>query len=273
MCKPRRPCYSILVGCCNHQHQHQITSSTGPPGTGARALQRNHISADIYRKLHEIVKFPPVDQGQVGTVHDILKHIPRCPDSGACHAAHRKLAQALWDVLREAGASKHDLCWELAGLRPGHADRPGDVVWKDFFGPGRHLVVDCCCTSVRRDDIEKYFDSPGRAAREAEQRKFDNDDTSHSPVRTAGHTLAPFVMEDGGRFGEHALALLWNLALRGTGPRGCLSRPLASGGQSTCCPTPTATASWYVNKWLGSLSWTMARFHASQLLQTLRISD
>ena len=54
---------------------------------------------------------------------------------------------------------------ELTGLRPGHADRPGDVVWKDFFRPSRHLVVDCCCTSVRRDDIEKYFDSPGHAAR------------------------------------------------------------------------------------------------------------
>ena len=33
----------------------------------------------------------------------------------------------------------------------------------------------------------------------AEQRKFDNDDNSLSPVRTAGHTLVPFVMEDGGR--------------------------------------------------------------------------
>ena len=242
-----------------------------PPLVSRTAMRISQGLPGVSPRLHPNLTQCPTC-AQVGTVHDILKHIPRCPDSGACHAAHRKLAQALWDVLREAGASKHDLCWELAGLRPGHADRPGDVVWKDFFGPGRHLVVDCCCTSVRRDDIEKYFDSPGHAAREAEQRKFDNDDNSHSPVRTAGHTLVPFVMEDGGRFGEHALALLWNLALRGTGPRGCLSRPLA-GGQSTCCPTPTATASWYVNKWLGSLSWTMARFHASQLLQTLRISD
>ena len=55
------------------------------------------------------------------------------------------------------------------GLRPGHADRPGDVVWKDFYGEGRHLVVDCCCTSVRRDEIEAQFDDPGCAVRAAEK--------------------------------------------------------------------------------------------------------
>ena len=38
-------------------------------------------------------------------------------------------------------------------------------------------------------------------------------------------------------------------------------------------PTTTATASWWAAKWVGSLSWTVARFHASHLLRTLRISD
>ena len=174
----------------------------------------------------------------------------------------------MWGIMIEAGASKHDLAWELPGLRPGHADRPGDVVWKDFYGESRHLVVDCCCTSVRRDEIEEHFDVPGYAARVAEKRKFDNDDASSRPVRTDGHTLVPFVVEDGGRLGDQALALLWNLAIRGAGPAGRLSpRP----GRMT--PTTTATASWWVAKWLGSLSWTIARFHASHLLRTLRICD
>ena len=205
---------------------------------------------------------------QTGTVEDIIKHIPRCADSGSCHTAHRKLALALWDILREAGATKHDLCWELAGLRPGLADRPGDVIWKDFYGEGRHLVIDCCCTSVRREAVELHFDDPGFAVRAAEKLKFDNDAMSSRPVRTDGHVLVPFVVEDGGRFGDHALALLWNLALRGSGPRGHLTlRP------GRVAPTVTATAGWWAAKWLGTLSWTIARFHASHLLRTLRIND
>ena len=183
--------------------------------------------------------------GQEGTVEDTIKHIPRCANGGACHTAHRKLAAAVWDMMLEAGATKHDLAWELPGLRPGHADRPGDVVWKDFYGEGRHLVVDCCCTSVRRDEIEAQFDDPGCAVRAAEKRKFDNDDLSSRPVSTDGHVLVPFVVEDGGRFGDHALALLWNLALRGAGPGGSLTpRP------GRLAPTTTATASWWAAKWV-----------------------
>ena len=127
----------------------------------------------------------------------------------------RKLAQALWDVLREGRATLRKTSTPLVTLLA----RPSNGSSTTTITP------------------------------------------TPMSARLAGHTLVPFVMEDGGRFGDHAIALLWNLALRGTGPRGCPSRPLA-GGQSTCCPTPTlgsprptATASWYVNKWLGSVSW------------------
>ena len=145
--------------------------------------------------LHsDLTKCPTCEQ--TGIVEDIIKHILRCADSGSCHAAHRKLALALWDPLREAGATKHDSCWKLAGLRPGVADRPGDVIWKDFYGEGRHLVIDCCCASVRREAVQLHFDEPGFAVRAAESRSS---------------TMMPCLADVFGQMGTFYFRLWWRI--------------------------------------------------------------
>ena len=69
----------------------------------------------------------------------------------------------------------------------------------------------------RNGCIEKCARIPGHAARLREKEKFDDDKKSGDPVVSRGHRLVPFVVEDGGRLGQHALALLRELAERGVG--------------------------------------------------------
>ena len=55
----------------------------------------------------------------------------------------------------------------------------------------------------------------GYAAKQAEDRKLYVDRTSHQPIAAVHggpHVLVPFAVEDGGRLGAHALALLKALA-------------------------------------------------------------
>ena len=93
--------------------------------------------------------------------------------------------------------------------------RPGDVVWLHFLGPGQHLLIDVSITGgVYRDAVsEDVSRVPGFAAKAREDAKLDEDFRSASPVSQSCHGgrhrlyIVPFVIEEGGRFGYHALAL------------------------------------------------------------------
>ena len=73
------------------------------------------------------------------TAPDALRNKGIHIDAGAeadIDAAVRHDKQALrWRQQRhrQAQASLDFICWELAGLRPGHEVRPGDVVLPDYF--------------------------------------------------------------------------------------------------------------------------------------------
>ena len=83
-------------------------------------------------------------------------------------------------------------------------------------GPGHHLLIDASITMAGRNTILRDCARiPGHAARTKEAQKFSKDRRTTSPVVSRGHRLVPFVLEDGGRFGEHALALLYELAKDG----------------------------------------------------------
>ena len=43
--------------------------------------------------------------------------------------------------MREAGVVDNDIVTELKGLRPTDQTRSGDVVVRDMFGPGQHLLI------------------------------------------------------------------------------------------------------------------------------------
>jgi len=93
---------------------------------------------------------------------------------------------------------------------------PGDVVALDFFADGRHLVTDAVMTTVyRKTVLHQVATVPGYAAKQAEDKKFLADKASRQPISTphgGPHILVPFAIEDGGRLGGHAQALLGALA-------------------------------------------------------------
>ena len=61
----------------------------------------------------------------------------------------------------------------------------------------------------------RRYDTPGMVAAAAEDTKFNKDRTSSLPITTSFHRLVPFALEESGRLGRHALALLRELAAKG----------------------------------------------------------
>jgi len=132
------------------------------------------------------------------------------------HLFHAGLVGVIKTILRESGVPEASLVLEARGLRAADSSRPGDVVVLDFFADGRHMVIDAVMTTVYRNTVlEKVATVPGYAAKQVEDRKSLAGRTSSQPISaTHGgpHILAPFAIEDGGRLGAHAQALLRGLA-------------------------------------------------------------
>jgi hypothetical protein len=132
------------------------------------------------------------------------------------HLFHAGLVGVIKTILRETGIPDAAVVTEARGLRAADRSRPGDVVALDFFAEGRHLVIDAVMTTVYRNTIlEKVATVPGFAAKQAEDRKLLADRTSTQPISAVHggpHILVPFAIEDGGRLGAHAQALLRSLA-------------------------------------------------------------
>ena len=82
----------------------------------------------------------------------------------------------------------------------------------EFFAKGIHLVIDAVVTTMYRNKVlHKVASIPGYATKQAEDKKLLADRTSSHPIATphgGPHVLVPFAMEDGGRLGAHAHALL-----------------------------------------------------------------
>ena len=89
---------------------------------------------------------------------------------------------------------------------------PKDVVVLDFFAEGRHLVIATVVTTIYRNTVmQRVSPIPGYAAKHADDRKLLADKTSAEPiamVHGGPHVMVPFAMEDVGRLGAHAHALL-----------------------------------------------------------------
>eukprot|EP00873_Tetraselmis_striata_P042122 jgi/Tetstr1/462386/TSEL_007392.t1 len=158
---------------------------------------------------------PHCDLSPSATDEALERHIVRCPRAGAWHKVHVRIATTMVSIMQEAGAPRDSVLTEVRGLRSADATRPGDVVQLDYMGPGVHLVLDAAVTCVFRNSIAAQVAvQPGYAARLREQTKFRVDACSSQPVARR-HRFVPCVVEEGGRLGEHLLALLKELAERG----------------------------------------------------------
>ena len=174
-------------------------------------------------------------------------HIPRCSRGPNRHITHSVLAGVLTDVLKDAGIPDRDIHVEVkAGVEDD--SRPGDVAYIQRDRPdGQLLLVDLSVTSIFRCAAHEPSSGPGSLAAAAETAKL-------SKYRNVTrHRVIPFVLEDGGRMGEHARALLHELA-KGAARRGRC--PTDSSG----CPR----MAWLVSKWC---EWFSAALHSSQARQ------
>ena len=89
-------------------------------------------------------------------VEALERHITRCPLGAVKYFMHRGLlAYLVARLLRQAGAAKTDIVFEVSNLRQGDKTRPGDVVWLNFLGPGQHLLIDVSITGVYRDAVSE----------------------------------------------------------------------------------------------------------------------
>jgi hypothetical protein len=133
------------------------------------------------------------------------------------HFFHAGLVSVIKSILKEAAAPDASIVLEARGLRASDRTRPGDTVAQDFFANGRHMVIDAVMTSVYRNTVlEKVATVPGYAAKQAEERKFLADKNSRQTIAViygGPHILVLFAIEDGGRLGAHAQALLRALAI------------------------------------------------------------
>ena len=202
---------------------------------------------------------------QAGVSIDVLLHMSRCGRSPCFHTVHAVLAHAIRRCCEAAGATDADLrggkrgSAELRGLRS-DGTRPGDVAWLHYHGRNRHLLIDATVASVFCLAMLRpgCFDKPGLAAAKAEARKFSDDAKSVSPVG-GQHRLVPFAVEEPGRFGKHALALLREIADRGV-KDGFLKPP-----SSWRAPKPSKVASYWVSQWQQDISLSLAH-HLSEIV-------
>jgi hypothetical protein len=128
------------------------------------------------------------------------------------HLFHAGLIGVIKNILRDSRVPGASVVMEARGLRAADMSCPGDIVAIDFFAVGRHLVIDAVMTTVYLNTVlTKVATIHGYAAKQAEDRKFLANKTSRQPISTlhgGPHILVPFAIEDGGRLGAHAQALL-----------------------------------------------------------------
>ena len=150
------------------------------------------------------------------------------------------------------------------------------MVWLHFLGPGQHLLIDVSITGVYYRDavLDDVSRIPGFAANKArEDAKLDEDFRSASPVSQCHggrHRLVvvPFVLEEGGRVGDHALALLSEIA-----ELGAQAGKLNKAPESWASSSPNAASAYWVRKWKQEVSgWLQVTMSDTLLRQTSRAS-
>ena len=88
------------------------------------------------------------------------------------------------------------------------ARRPADVLLRSFYGQDKHLVLDVGVTAyLTNSGLQHGAYDPGSAARTCERRKILAVD-AHPVTMHGSWRYVPFIMEECGRPGVHALAFL-----------------------------------------------------------------
>ena len=135
-------------------------------------------------------------------------HIPRCPVRALTTQLHDVVRSTLVQLLKEfTNLGARSIVVEPDGLTDS-ARRPADVLIRNFYGQNKHLILDIGVTScLTNTGLEQGAADPGASARAYERRKILAVHT-HPVTMRGSWRYVPFILEDCGRPGIHALAFL-----------------------------------------------------------------
>jgi hypothetical protein len=141
----------------------------------------------------------------------LADHKARCPKSRSFYAAHGAVVQAVNMTSDEMHFGRARVN-EMRALRPDNT-RQGDIVIQQYEGL-THLVIDVTVGSpLAGCHLDLAAANPGHVANKLETLKFAADSNSSLCLGMA-HRFVPFAVEEFGRLGDHAQALLYEWACR-----------------------------------------------------------
>jgi hypothetical protein len=181
-----------------------------PPPPGYAAPERCPGCLLLVRDVHGRYGYTPE--------RALLDHIPRCPVGCMAHTkwrAHNAVARELRHIIiHECGIASSKVVQEPLHLRQmNSAERPGDLVVKGYNRRlGKDLIID---VSVRDVYSQSAYHGPARVPGGVAARGEADKLRSQAAVELgARHIFVPFIMENGGRLGGHAVELLRDLQRR-----------------------------------------------------------
>ena len=187
-----------------------------------------------------------------GSQESLERHSTRCANGGQRHYMHAGLV-ALIACNHTADVWCSQELLEKKGLRPGNMTRPpGDIVVLNFYGLGRHLIIDVVLSTVYRSvTLAQTCFIPGYAAKSPRWLRIGSSTTTRSlPIRCP---CACLLCDGGwghiGYLGAHALALLKQLAEQFAVSRGSFCTP-----DSRAPLTAPMQVSLWVQRWQHRLS-------------------
>jgi hypothetical protein len=185
--------------------------------TAARVLIRKITGASSLGR-HRLTSLQHCPQCGIPscTEGSLERHVVRYPNGDMRHFLHSGLVKVLGSILRDASVPELMVVVEARGLRAAYRSISGDVVPPYFFADGRHMVIDAVMTSVYRITVlSRVVTILGYATKPAEYRKFLAGRTVRHPIaapHNGPHVLVTFAIEEEGRLGARAQALLMALA-------------------------------------------------------------
>ena len=145
-------------------------------------------------------------------------HLPRCPAHANATAMHDVVRRCLARLIAtETTVRPRDIVTEKTNLVRDTRLRPSDILIYDFNGRNKHLLIDVGVSSATTNTAlsSSQWKKPGACARAYEGTKT-SAVLGHRITLRGTWDYVPFVLEDGGRPGVHAAALLAEMDKRQT---------------------------------------------------------
>ena len=92
----------------------------------------------------------------------MVDHIPRCPVRAYATAMHNAVRDSLLGLVKTLTTiPARDVVAEPVGLTS-TASRPADIMFRNFYGPGKHVILDVGITSTQTNTALQRYHSDSK---------------------------------------------------------------------------------------------------------------